>query len=716
MSPRQTTQQRLQGWLNDDGAFFLRPWNILKSYSADMLRPDLTAGLNVAVVLLPQAIAYAMIAELPPQTGLYTAVVGAIIGALWGSSRHLHTGPTNASSLLVLATLLTVAQPGTPEFLAAAGFLAVITGVMKLVMGLARMGALVNFVADSVVVGFTAGASVLISVNQLRHLFRLDLASRPIFRDTVADLSGALGTIHPESAALGVGTIVVIFALKRWRPRWPGALIGMILAAAVTAVFSLDRHGVLVLGVLPRSLPPLTSLPLLNSELMGRLSAGALAITAIGLVEAVSISRSIAQRSGQRLNTNQEFVGQGLSNIVCGFFSGYAGSGSLTRSTLNYESGARSPLASIFSGLWVLLAVLALAPLTVYLPRAALAGVLLATAFGMVDRTEIRRIFRSSRGDSTILIATLISTLVLPLEFAVLAGVMVSFGRYLLHTSMPTVSELSPDDTFSHLVPLRGRRPSCPQLGIVEIDGSLYFGAVNHVEQEMIRIRNRRPGQIFLLLRMKRVNHCDVSGIHMLEALIRRYRERGGDVFLTGVRPAVLHLMSASGFLRFLGHTNVLRKEDPLGHLFTNVLHPGICIYECDRRVFAECQALPKHNESDDARLIEAISHDKVERIRPSALLKQMQERPDRLILIDVGERREYARLHIAGSVNISLPQLTVRTDEIPHDRTLMLISRIGRRSTLAAHILHDLGFTDIKVLDGGMLAWEAAGYPMAVE
>jgi sulfate permease, SulP family len=716
MSPRQKTLSRLQGWLNDDGAYFLRPWDIIKSYTPDMLRPDLMAGLTVAVVLLPQAIAYAMIAELPPQVGLYTAVVGAIFGALWGSSKFLQTGPTNASSLLVLATLLSVAQPGTPEFLAAAGFLAVITGVMKLVMGLARMGALVNFVSDSVVVGFTAGAGVLISVNQLRHLFRLDLVSRPVFRDTVVDLSGAMGTIHPESAALGIGTIGVILVLKHWRPRWPRALVGMVLAATITAVFGLDQRGVLVLGELPRSLPPFTSLPLLDFQLMGRLSAGALAITAIGLVEAVSISRSIAQRSGQRLNSNQEFVGQGLSNIVSGLFSGYAGSGSLTRSTLNYESGAKSPMAAVFSGLWVLLAVLLLAPLAVYLPRTALAAVLLATAYSMVDWAEIRRIFRSSRGDTSILFATLIATLVLPLEFAVLAGVMVSFGRFLMRTSMPTVGELSPDDTFSHLVPLRGRRPSCPQMGIVEIEGSLYFGAVNHVEHEMIRIRNRHPGQVFLLLRMKRVDHCDVSGIHMLEALVRRYRERGGDVYLTGVRRSVLHMMSVSGFLKFLGHENVLRKEDPLGHLFYNVLHPGICIYECDKRVFAECQALPKHDESDDAEHIEAISCENVDRIPPSEVIRRMKENPESLALVDVGERREFARWHIAGSFNIPLPQLTVCSDDIPRDRTVVLISRIGRRSTLAAHILHDQGFTDVVNLSGGMLGWEAAGHPLTVE
>lgn len=717
MSPRRRRGWRTtRRWLRDEGVYFARPWTVLSGVAGADLRPDLIAGLTVAVVLLPQAIAYAMIAELPPQMGLYTAVVAAVVGALWGSSRHLQSGPTNATSLLVLATLLTVAMPGTPEFLAAAGYLAVLAGLIKLIMGLARLGALVNFVSDSVVVGFTAGAGVLISVNQLRHLLRLDVSSHPIFRDTVVQVAHSLDGTHAPSAALGLGTLLLIAALRRWRPRWPSALLAMIAAATAVALLDLQAQGVQVLGRLPRTLPPWTNPPLLDLELLAALSPGALAIAAIGMVESMSISRAIAQKSGQRLNSNQEFVGQGLSSILSGFLSGYAGSGSLTRSMVNYESGARTPLAAVFSGLWVLLAVLVLAPLAVYLPRTALAAVLLATAYGMVDWHEIGRIVRSSRGDSAILFSTILGTLLLPLEFAVLAGMLTSFGRYLIHSSMPTVDEVVPDETHRHLVRLRGRRPACPQLGIVEIEGSLYFGAVHHVEERMLALRTKRPGQVFLLLRLNRVDHVDVSGIHALEALVRRYRDRGGDVFLEGVRPAVLHMMSVSGFLKFLGHENLLRKEDPIGFLFRDVLHPGICIYECEERVFAECHALPKHTESVDAEHIEAMKTGKVPSIRPSVLLERLQTAPDSVCLVDVGEAREYRRLHIAGARNLPLPRLAGGDPGLPRDRTLVLLSRIGRRSTMAAHILRSYGYADLVNLEGGMLAWEAAGYPLGVE
>jgi len=719
MSPTRKTAERLAAvrrWFSDDGAYFTRPIQVIAGFRLATLRPDLIAGLTIAVVLLPQAIAYAMIAELPPQMGLYTAIVAAVVGALWGSSRHLHTGPTNASSLLVLATLLTVASPGTPEFLVAAGVLAVMVGVLKVVMGLARMGALVNFVSDSVVVGFTGGAAVLISVNQLRHLLRIDLPSRPVFLDTCAELMLNIDVAHIPSAALGIATLVLVLVLKRLRPRWPGALMSMVLAAVVTGVFQLDERGVLVLGELPRTLPPLTRLPVLDLELIGRLSAGALAIAGIGLVEAMSISRSVAAQTGQRLDSNQEFVGQGLASIACGFLSGYTASGSFTRTQVNYDSGGRRPLAAASSGLWVLIALFLLAPLAVYLPQTAVVGVLLATAWGMVDRAEIMRIMRSSRGDSTILIATFLATLVLPLEIAVLAGIFVSFARYLIRTSSPTVSEVVPDDTYAHLVPLRNRRPGCPQLGIVEIEGSLYFGAVNHVEEELARMRERRPGLVFLLLRMQRVNHCDVSGIHMLETLVRRFRDRGGDVFLEGVRPRVLHLMSLSGFLRTLGHRHVLRKENTIGHLFHDILHPGICIYECEHRVFAECQGLPKHAESvDHDNLMDVASH-KIEQLRPSELHDLLADDPESVLVVDVGEEREFDRAHVPGSINRPLSRLAHTDPDLPRDTTIVCISRIGRRSTLAAQILYSHGYENVRNLYGGGLGWEAAGYPIGVE
>jgi len=675
----------------------------------------LIAGLTVAVVMLPQAIAYAMIAELPPEMGLYSAIIAAVVGALWGSSRHLHTGPTNAASLLVLASLLTVAPPGSPEFLVAAGYMAIVVGVFRLAMGLLRMGVLVNFVADSVIVGFTAGAGVLICVNQLRHLFRLDIPSSPALGTTIKAIASHPAAIHLPSVYIGVGVIVVIAVLKRFRPQLPAALIGMVLAAVVTGVFELQQEGVLVLGAIPRSLPPLTKMRLVDFDLIWKLTPGALAVAAIGLVEAMSIARSVASETGQRLDSNQEFVGQGLASIFTGLFSGYAVSGSFTRTAINYDSGARSPLASIFSGLWVLLAMMVFAPLAVYLPRAALAGVLVITAWGMVDFSKVRRIFRSSKGDTWIVSATFGATILLPLEFAVLAGMLVSFARYLIKTSTPGVYAVVPDEGFHYLVKV-GEKPVCPQLGVMEIEGSLYFGAVHHIEEALRKNQEDHPGQIYLLLRMHMVDVCDVSGIQMLEATLRRYRERGGDVFLEGVRPEVLRMIESYGFTSKLGRKNILNEVNAISHLFHKVLQPGICIYQCPVRVFGECQALPKDDHAIDLQDFAKLPSHQVHELTPSDVRALIHDEEDPLTVIDVGEVGEFRNWHIETAHSIPLRRLAEDGRDLPKDVGVVFVSRMGRRSALAVQIMQDLGYEKVFNLRGGMLAWEAAGYPIAVE
>ncbi len=716
MSKSKTSRLKdLRRWATEESVFFLYPSKVIRGYSGENLRPDIIAGLTVAVVLLPQAIAYAMIAELPPQMGLYAAIVAAVVGALWGCSRHLHTGPTNATSLLVLASLLSVATPGSPEFLVAAGYMSIIVGVLKMVMGLLRWGVLVNFVADSVVLGFTAGAGILISFNQLRHLLRLDIPSNPRLGETVKDLLIHGDQTHLMSLGLGVGAIVLIILCRRINPTLPAALVAMVATAAATAIFRLDEQGVQVLGAIPRSLPPLTDLPILDFDLIWKLTPGAVAVTAIGLVEAVAIARSIAAQSGQRLDSNQEFVGQGLASIATGFLSGYAVSGSFTRTTVNYNSGGRTQLASVFSGIWLMLAVLLLAPLTAYLPRPALAGVLLMTAWGMIDRGEMRRILRSSKGDSSILIATFGTTIFLPLEFAVLAGMLVSFARYLIKSSTPGVHSVVPDENFRHFIRARDETV-CPQLGVIEIEGSLYFGAVHHVEEALRANQDANPSQQYLLLRMHMVDHCDVSGIHMLESVVKRYRKRGGDVFLEGVRPAVRHMVGLYGFDRMIGAENILDIDNAISHLFHKVLHPGFCIYSCKERVFGECQALPKYTDQPQLPGVAEIMPHVIEELAPSQVKKMMDDEAGGVIVIDVGEPAEYRNWHIHRSFSLPLRRLSAEGTGLPKESPVIFVSRIGRRGSLAVHIMQDLGYTETFNLKGGMLAWEAAGYPIAVE
>jgi len=696
-------------------SFFLRPVQILKSYRRTDLRPDLIAGLTVSVVLLPQAIAFALIAELPPQTGLYAAIVAAIVGGLWGSSNHLHTGPTNAISLLVLATLLPIAAVGSNEFLAAAGLMAVMVGIFQITLGVSRLGVLVNFVSDSVIIGYTAGAGILIAANQMRNLLRLDVPSSSSLLTTIRDLVIYLPETHWLSLIIGFGSILFLILQKRFFPKWPGALILMILSAALVGFANLDQQGIEIIGEIPHSLPPLADLPLLNFGLMIDLSSGALAIGAIGLVQSIAISRSVAVQSRQRLDSNQEFIGQGLANLFGGFFSGYSVSGSLSRSAINFELGAHTPLASMFSGIFVLIAMFVLSPYAAYVPRTVLSGVLIVTAFAMIDGVEIKRILLGTRGDAVIMVGTFLSTMLLPLQFAVLTGILLSFAVYVMRTSVPRVVSVLPSKGFRHFTH-QPDRPPCPQMGIVDILGDLYFGAVSHVDDAIRNHMEANPSQRFLLLRMFSVNQIDISGVHALESVVRAYRERGGDVYLMRTHEPIIERLKSTEFYDYLGENHFLSYNVAIDYLFHHVLDPTICIYECEARVFLECQNLPrplKHPEEITLPLI--MPKGRVKGIDPLELWQELHE-PERPIVIDVREPREFRQGHIPNAQSIPLMKLFGDISQVPKDHPVIFVCRGGRRSTRATYALSRQGYENVRVLVGGMQAWETVGLLVAID
>jgi SulP family sulfate permease len=696
-------------------AFFLNPIQFIRSYQSENFRSDLMAGLTVGIVALPQTIAFAMIAELPPQYGLYAAIVTGIIGALWGSSHHLNTGPTNTISLLVLTTLLPIAAVGSDKYLLAAGLMAVMVGVFQIALGLIRMGVLVNFVSDSVIIGFTAGAGVLIIVNQLRHLLRLDIASHASLITTTQELAVHIPETHWLSLILGAGVCILIFVIKRFAPKLPGALIGMVIATVLVAGLNLDQAGIKVIGELPRSLPPLVNLPLFNLDLISQLSTGALAVGAISLVESVAISRSIASQSDQQLNSNQEFIGQGLANLVTGFFSGFAVSGSFTRSAINYEAGAKTSVSSIVSSIFILVVMLLIAPLAALLPRTALAGVLLVTAYGMIDREEIIRIWRGARSDAAIMVITFLSTLILHLHIAVLTGILISFAAYIMRTSVPRIIPVLPSENFSHFIP-EGRTLPCTQLGILDILGDLYFGASSHVEEAIRDHLESHPTQRYLLLRMFSVDHIDISGVHALESTVRFVRQRGGDVFMMRTQDPVVSLFKSTGFYDYLGEDHFLDYGEAISYIFYQVLDPSICIYECDVRAFKECQNLPRPAKLPNERFIPLnIPLQDVNSVSPSDLWEELHTRTPPVVM-DVREIREFNQGHIPQASSTPLFKLISNTSGIPQIRQVVLVCRTGRRSTRACCALLEKGFQNIRILEGGMVAWENAGLIEAIE
>jgi sulfate permease, SulP family len=686
-------------------SYLTRPWTFVRTYDRRYLRGDLLAGLTVGVLLLPQSIAFAQIAGLPPQYGLNTALVGAVVGALWGSSRHLQTGPTNALSLIVLSSLVPLAVPSTLGFAIAAGLLTVLAGLMQLGLGLARLGALTNFVSHSVVVGFMTGAAVLIALNQIEPL--LGFVAPKQGHNVVAHVRAMASRVSEASlvtALLGVSAVVLMLFLRQRLPRWPGALLIMVGCGLAVAVLDL---GVAVIGALPRDLPPPVALPVLDLELIGQLSTGALAVAAIGLAESISIARAIAADSGQRLDANQELVGQGLANVACGFFSGFASAGSFTRSALNVRAGARTQMASIVTGLFVLLAVLTLGPLAATIPKTALAAVLIVTAVQMVEVPEIRRIWLGPRGDRLVMVATFAGTLFLPIEFAVVIGILLSFGLYIARTSAPRVHSVLPNDDHSALV-LRPEGTECPQLAVLDVHGDLYFGAVNQFEEHLLGKLEANPDLRFLLLRMHSVNQCDFSGIHCLEGVLQTVRERGGDIYMTRVHPSVMSVMERTGFCRLLGPENYLEETRAIEHLFYRVLDPAVCIYECPVRVWHECQGLPKRELALPPEL-RTVPVDEAVPVVGARVLWDALRSADAPRVIDVREPREFRRRHIIEAELLPLPRLFEDPPE-PAERRLVLVCRSGRRSARAAQLLRHRGYLDVAILEGGMLAWEAAG------
>jgi SulP family sulfate permease len=351
--------------------------------------------------------------------------------------------------------------------------------------------------------------------------------------------------------------------------------------------------GIRTLGALPGALPPLTH-PSWELENLRKLLAIAVAVTVLGLTEAISIGRAIALKSGQRIDGNQEFIGQGLSNIVASFFSGYPATASFNRSGLNYEAGARTPLSAVFSSLFLIVILIFVAPLMAYLPIASMAAILFLVAWGLIDFHSIRTILRASQPETAVLALTFTATLLLELEFAIMVGVTLSLLVYLSRTSRPTMRSLVPDPhdaTRKMTVPEPGLA-ECPQLKILRIEGSIYFGAVNHVDTQFDTLRESNPKQKHLLLLAKSINFVDVAGAELLAHEAERRRRMGGQLYFYGTRQPVHDMLERGGFMENIGRENMfVRRHEAISSVFAR-LDRSICS-TCHARIFNECATLP---------------------------------------------------------------------------------------------------------------------------
>jgi len=569
------------------------PW--VRELDRATLRADALAGLLGAVLVLPQAIAFAALVGLPPSYGLATAVLPCIVAALFGSSRHVMSGPTNANSLAMVAMVAPLAAVGSPAYIQLVLALTVLVGVLQLAVGALRLGALAHFISPAALRGFTGGAALLIAVHALKDALGIVVPSGVSAPAALALMAERAPQANPAALVVAASTIVVALLARRLWPRAPHLLLGMVaglLAAAALARWAHGWHPVDVVGVVPQVWPHWQP-PDIDWRHLPELVGLAIALTIIALGQSYSIAKVLSQRSGQYIDANREFLGQGLSNVVGGFFSCFLSCGSLNRSLPNLQAGACTPLASVFSALWLLALVGVSAALIATIPMAAVAGLLLLVAWSLLDVPQWRRLLVLSRLEFGIALATLLATLAIRLELAILFGTLMSLAAYLWRTARPAMRTMGFDtraagrpfviaDGNPHAL------PECPQLKLLRMEGSVYFGATQHVGERLHALRAEPDPQKHLLVMAKSMNFIDLAGDELWRDELRLRRALGGDLYFHRPRPPVMELWQRSGFLDTIGRDHIFPDKRIAIATIVPRLDLGICL-RCPVKLFDEC-------------------------------------------------------------------------------------------------------------------------------
>jgi SulP family sulfate permease len=575
----------------------------LRDYSLRTLHSDAIAGLTVALVAVPQAMAYATIAGIPPQYGLYTAIVMTAVGAVLDSSRQLINGPTNAISIAVLSAL---APFGEDEKVQTAIVLALLVGLIQLGITVLKLGDLTRYISHAVIVGFTVGAAVLLVMDQSKNLLGLKGQGAPgdpfLERFWLTMRDG--GHINLWSIVIGLGSIVLVLAFRGVNNRLRGRIsipipefFVAVIAMAIVAWFCGLEDSLLV-GPIPRALPAF-QIPSMDSSHIPELSRSALAIAILGLLEALAMAKVIAAQTGQRISVNQQCLSEGMANFAGSFFQCYPGSGSLTRSAINHQAGAATQWSGVFSAAAVAAMMLLFAPFGRYIPKAALAGLLMVSAWRIVNRKELGYYLRATRFDAGIVIATALSAVLLSVEFCILIGVFLSFVLYVPRAARVQITELvlTPERVVRERT---GWLPACGRILIFSVEGELFFGASASWERQLgdIWLRARDdPGVRIVILRLKRVRNQDAVCLQLLESFIEKMRLRDVTVLLCGVRPDMAKTLHTTGIWHRLGAERIF-LESP--HVWSSTLDAVRSAY--DRLGNDFCAGCPRRTQPDAAK------------------------------------------------------------------------------------------------------------------
>ena len=538
------------------------PIETIRHYNVTKLRKDLLAGLTVSVVEVPQAMAYAIIAGVPPQYGLYTSVIQGVIGAMLSSSEHMTTGPTNTQSLLIASALHRIVSPdASPEqYLQLVFMLALMKGIIQLAFAAAGMGNMVRYVSRSVIAGLVSGAGLLIVFGQMPAFLgiRSKIAGTlPGVPGLIQGISHHLSEINPRAVAVGAGVVAIVVGVRMINKLLPGALLAVIGSATLVWLMGwADGHAIPLIKEIPRGVPHFQ-----NSwggwQYAEQLFGGALALAVIGMLESVAIAKSIAARTGEEINPNQEFFAQGFKNLVTSFFQCIPGSGSFTRSALDYAAGAETRFGAVFNACFVAIIFWLLAPAAQLIPAAALAGVLFVIGFGLIEWRFIPRIFRSDRSDAWVCGITFAATLILPLEYAIFTGVFLNIAMYLRQASRLHVTEMLPSGEGGPFIERElTDKTGGKQVVFLQVEGDLFFGVADELSDRLANLTREGSEARVVVFRLRRTHSIDSTALYVLEQFARDMHERGGHVILCGVRPQLTPVLQNFGLVQLIGREN----------------------------------------------------------------------------------------------------------------------------------------------------------------
>ncbi|MBA4535957.1 solute carrier family 26 protein [Bacillus aquiflavi] len=533
---------------------FIPAFDWIRNYNKTDLTGDLQAGLIVAIMLIPQGMAYAMLAGLPPVIGLYASTVPLIIYALFGTSRQLAVGPVAMVSLLVLAGVSTIAEPGSKEYISLVLLLALMIGVIQFLMGLFKLGFIVNFLSHGVISAFTSAAAIIIGLSQLKELLGIKIESSNVF-GKLWEVINKFTEIHVTTFVVGIISILLLVGLKKFLPKVPAPLVVVVLSTLSVYFLNLEEKGVKIVGSVPQGLPSL-SFPSFDMNALVALLPIALTISFVGFMESIAMAKAIAAKEKYKVDANKELIGLGLANVGGSFFSAYPVTGGFSRSAVNYQAGARTPLASVITAVLIILTLLFFTPLFYYLPKAVLAAIIMVAVYGLIDFNESKELFKIQKTDGFTWLITFLATLTLGIEQGILIGAAFSLIIFIWRSANPHVAELGLLETESVYKNIN-RYPNAkidPEVLIFRVDSSLYFANMTFLEDKLCDAASKKERLKWIILDFSGVNSIDAVAIHSFEDLIANCSKGEVKFLAAGMKGPVLDLFKKSEIKEKLGN------------------------------------------------------------------------------------------------------------------------------------------------------------------